>query len=130
VVARQLVAGYTQAVGRFSVGVRETDSNPAYFALFESLNWAVAIDDFVREVWVPHGEPLDRGWTDLAAGDGYVDLLDGARYARNLVHHHWADALRSEQARATRRRTHECTTRGSGEAPTICPSTRAPPRRT
>lgn len=33
-----------------------------------------------------------------SAAPNWVDLLNGARYARNLVHHHWADALSPENA--------------------------------
>lgn len=97
VVARQLVGGYQQALARFAAGVRSQECDPAYFALFESLNWAIAVDDFVRKIWVPDGKPLNRGWSDRAVGEGYVELLDATRYARNLVHHHWADAVRKEQ---------------------------------
>jgi hypothetical protein len=93
VAPRQLVGGFAQAVERFAAATRTTDADPAYFALFEALNWAVAVDDYVREIWVPHGEPLGRGWTDLAGTEADVELLDATRYARNLVHHHSADAL-------------------------------------
>jgi hypothetical protein len=44
--------------------------------LFEALNWTVSIDAFLRE----EGEPDD-------------DLRHGLRFARNRVHHQWADAL-------------------------------------
>lgn len=48
-------------------------------------------------MWVPYGKKLDWGWRAFARGDELTDLLNGARYARNLVHHHWADALRRDQ---------------------------------
>lgn len=97
VVAGQLIRGYHGAVERFSQGVRRREPDPSYFALFESLNWAVAIDDVVREIWVPGGAKLDWGWREAAGGEQLAKLLNGARYARNLVHHHWADALRLDE---------------------------------
>jgi hypothetical protein len=99
VAAGQLVGGFQLARKRFSEGVRQPEPDPGFFALFESLNWAIALDDLIREIWVPAGEQLGRAWGDVARGEGLPELLDGTRYARNLVHHHWADALRLEQGR-------------------------------
>jgi hypothetical protein len=97
VVAGQLIRGYTGAVERFKIGVRQQDAEPGFCALFEALNWAVAVDDFIREVWVPNGKPLNWKWRAFMGGDELAELLDGSRYARNLVHHPWADALRLEE---------------------------------
>jgi hypothetical protein len=97
VVAGQLVRGFQGARARFSEGVRQQEADPGFCALFETLNWAVAIDDLVREIWVPAGTKLDWGWRKVAGGDELNELLNGTRYARNLVHHHWADALRLDE---------------------------------
>jgi hypothetical protein len=94
--ARQLVRGYAAALDRFTKGTREQDPDPAFFALFECLNWAVALDDLIREVWSPNGDVLGRQWRDFQGGNELTDLLNGVRYARNLVQHHWADALRRD----------------------------------
>lgn len=93
VVVGQLFRGYGFAHQRFEAASRENDPDPGFFALFEALNWAVAVDDFIREAWEPHGEKLDWAWRSLAGGDALDEVMNGARYARNLVHHHWADAL-------------------------------------
>jgi hypothetical protein len=93
VVTGQLFRGYAAALTRFESASREQDPDPGFFALFESLNWAVALDDHVREVWRPNGKKLDWQWRAFAGGTELQDLLNGVRYARNLVHHHWADAL-------------------------------------
>ena len=96
---RYLIRGYQQAVERFSAGVRDEDPEPSALALFESLNWAIALDDYVRDVWKPGDEPLGHGWRSFAGGDDLVELLGATRYARNLVHHHWADALVHQEGR-------------------------------
>lgn len=97
VAAGQLVRGFHAAVERFAEGVRQTEPDPGFFALFESLNWAIAIDELIREIWVPAGEKLGRKWGGVARDEGLIELLDATRYARNLVHHHSADALRLDE---------------------------------
>jgi len=93
VIAAQMLRGYAQAFARFDRVVQQDDPEAPFFALFESLNWAVAVDDLVREVWRPAGERLDFTWRRVAGGETLQDLLNGVRYVRNIVHHHWADAL-------------------------------------
>jgi hypothetical protein len=44
VVAGQLIRGYAAAVKRFESAVRNEEPDPSFFALFESLNWAVALE--------------------------------------------------------------------------------------
>ena len=51
VAAGQLVGGFQLARKRFSEGVRQPEPNPGFLALFESLNWAIALDDLIREIW-------------------------------------------------------------------------------
>lgn len=92
--AMQMVRGYIQAYERFEGAVRDDEgADRASYALFEALNWAVAFDVLVCEIWRPTGQKLDFAWRQFAGGPSLQDLLDGVRYARNLVHHHWADAL-------------------------------------
>jgi hypothetical protein len=67
-----------------------------FFALFETLNWCVSLDDYAREWWAPDGVALGWAWRERAGGVELVGLLNAVRYARNLVHHQWADALALE----------------------------------
>jgi hypothetical protein len=97
VVVGQLLRGYNAAYERFEAASREEGQDPTFLALFEALNWAVALDDFIREAWRPQGKKLDWAWRELAGGDEMDELMNGVRYARNLVHHHWADALQRDQ---------------------------------
>jgi hypothetical protein len=84
--------GFESACQRFSVAATGQDPVAAYVPLFEALNWAVALDDRIKEIWVPDGKPLGWRWRTRAGGG--AELLAGVRYARNSIHHHWADALR------------------------------------
>jgi hypothetical protein len=56
--------GYDQALTRLESAVRGTDPAPAFIALFEALNWAVALDDRAGEHWAPEGKTLGFGWRD------------------------------------------------------------------
>lgn len=93
ITAGTLLRGYIQAVDRFSGAIRDRAPEPNAFALFEALNWAVALDDYVRDVWKPGDDILGHGWRVYGGGEDLPELLGATRYARNLVHHHWADAL-------------------------------------
>jgi hypothetical protein len=94
---RLLTYGYAQAYERFEVAEGENDPNAAFFALFEALNWAHAIDDLIAKTWSPRGKVLGYDWRNDAAirGDGeeLSNIMSGLRYVRNRVHHQWADAL-------------------------------------
>ena len=90
VTVKSLVDGYRGAHMRFQQAALEHDPHPAFHALFETLNWAVALDDRIGAHWVPEGEPLGFGWRDRFAG---AKPLSGVRWARNRVHHDWSDAL-------------------------------------
>ncbi len=102
--AGHLFGGFNQALDRFDLAVREPDAEPCFIALFETLNWCVAIDDYVGQVWAPDGTLLEWEWRERAGGSELADLLNAARYARNLVHHHWADALLNDEGRGYPRR--------------------------
>ena len=98
VAAGQLVRGYGAAALRFDQATSTLrDPGPGFFALFEALNWAVALDDLICETWVPEGSRLGWGWRARAGGEQLTELVNATRHARNLVHHHWADALRLEE---------------------------------
>lgn len=84
-----LVFGWGEALHRFrtasgyAAGSLEPDPRRAYLALFEGLNWSVAIDDRLRS---------DRGidwWKETSGGE----VQRAIRFARNRVHHDWAQAF-------------------------------------
>jgi hypothetical protein len=83
-----LVEGYEQAVQRFLAAGLDPDLS--FYALFESLNWATALDEVIGEVWRPEGVKENRLWRARTSG---AEVLDGIRFVRNRVHHQWADAL-------------------------------------
>lgn len=84
-----MIRGYAQAQERYARAAEATGPEPAYFALFEALNWAVAVDDVVAEIWRPAGAREGYSWRSRIES---ADILVAARAARNLVHHHWARA--------------------------------------
>jgi hypothetical protein len=86
-----MMRGFSAARERFARAAELPGPEPAYFALFEVLNWAVALDDIIGEIWRPEGQR--QGWSWRARVEG-ADVLSGVRLARNLAHHHWARALR------------------------------------
>jgi hypothetical protein len=90
VMFQMLLRGFTGARDRFHGAKTDRDPGPAFAALFEALNWAVALDDRVRAHWAPDGEVLNWGWRKRVAN---ALMLDGVRWARNNVHHQWSDAL-------------------------------------
>jgi hypothetical protein len=86
-----LLDGYQQATWRFEDAATREEHLQAFFALFEALNWAHALDDLIGKVFVPEGEPEGEGWRRwVAGGEG---VLGAFRWVRNRVHHQWADAL-------------------------------------
>lgn len=84
----QLFEGFLQARDRVSMAVVAEDPIRLFFGLFETLNWTVALADAIAFV-SPSGE---KWWRD--SDNGF--LIMGVRYARNRVHHQWANALQSE----------------------------------
>jgi hypothetical protein len=63
----------------------------AFNAVFEALNWAVALDERVGEHWVPDGTPLRRDWRARLGPE--AELMAGIRFARNRIHHQWSDVM-------------------------------------
>ena len=82
--------GYAQAVARFELAAKEQEPQPSFIALFEALNWAVALDDRAAKHWAPEGEVLGYDWRERVSHAG---VMGGVRFARNSVHHQWSDAL-------------------------------------
>jgi hypothetical protein len=86
--------GYDQALTRLESAVRGMKPAPASIALFEALNWAVALDDRAGEHSAPEGNTLGFGWRDRVQ-DAY--RMRAIRFVRNSVHHQWSDALSLHQ---------------------------------
>jgi hypothetical protein len=84
-----MMIGFTEALNRLDAV--SGDPILAYNALFESLNWAVALDERVGEHWVPDGEPLSWKWRARLGPE--VELMSGVRFARNRIHHRWSDVI-------------------------------------
>lgn len=75
---------------RLETAAKGREPTPAFIALFEALNWAVALDDRAGEHFAPHGKTLGFGWREWPRG---AHLMRAVRFARNNVHHQWSDAL-------------------------------------
>jgi hypothetical protein len=85
-----LLRGYRQAHERWKTGPRlSLDAEEAFMGIFEALNWAVVVDDRLRQV-----SPTGKRWPTSHANGA---IVAGFRYARNTVHHDWSDALCVEQ---------------------------------
>jgi hypothetical protein len=93
-----MFTGYDQALSRLEAGVKEKEPTPAFIALFEALNWAVALDDRAGEHFAPEGKVLGFGWRERVRG---ADLMQAVRFARNSVHHQWSDALELDESGMT-----------------------------
>lgn len=87
---RVLLRGYEQALARFREAAGGHDPTAAFVALLEVLNWAVALEDRCAEHWAPEGKPLGREWPSRLAN---AEPVHAVRFARNRVHHQWAEAL-------------------------------------
>lgn len=85
-----LLGGYDAACERFWAAAKEPERNLGFYALFEALNWAVALDERSGEHWAPDGQPLGWKWRDRIGG---AEVMRGVRFARNSVHHQWTHAL-------------------------------------
>lgn len=95
---RHLVVGYLRAYARFEHALAKATPvehavefrQRSWEALFEALNWADAIDQFMAR-----GDPgrgADPAW--LANSDAQTQgVLRGLQHARNVVHHQWWVAL-------------------------------------
>lgn len=90
-----LLSGFSQAVDRFENARTGLEETATFFPLFESLNWAVALDDHVGEYWQPEGERMGLDWRDKLDDEGSA-VVQGVRFVRNRVHHQWAKAIRCD----------------------------------
>jgi hypothetical protein len=81
--------GFTGAARRF---LDADDPTAAYISVFEALNWAVALDTRTAEIWAPRGVKDMPGWNWRNEIAGAV-VLRGIRFARNAMHHDWAEVL-------------------------------------
>lgn len=82
--------GFAGASRRFLEG--PGDASSAYVALYEALNWAVALDARTAELWAPRGVDDMPGWRWREEIRG-AEVLRGIRFARNAMHHDWAEVL-------------------------------------
>lgn len=91
-----MARGFRGAVERFKGTSPLADPVAAAIPLFEALNWAVALDDRVREDWAPDGIDRQPGWDWVVRLSNVTEAeaVRGIRFIRNRVHHQWADALR------------------------------------
>jgi hypothetical protein len=92
-----LLDGYRAACGRFDAARKEFDEVAGFRAIFEALEWAVSIDGVIGHRWAPEGQPLGRDWRERVPG---AEAMDGLRFARTRVYHHWAAALEISRADA------------------------------
>jgi hypothetical protein len=90
-----LIRGFELASRRFNELIRCTDPDAIFMPLFEALNWAVSIDDRLKDSW--EAEPRSMKW--WTEGFTHGEVVNGVRFARNRVHHQWADALGPTYAR-------------------------------
>jgi hypothetical protein len=86
------VAGLRAAIERLeAASARKDDPQGTYLPLFEALNWAAAIDYRIGVIWRPDGKKLAEKSREKVTNGAVIAAID---WARNLVHHQWADALR------------------------------------
>jgi hypothetical protein len=80
-----LYDGFVGACIRFELAEdARSEAKETFIPIFEALNWAASIELYLAEQL---GRPLSD------------DLVHAIGYARNRVHHQWAAALESVQAR-------------------------------
>jgi hypothetical protein len=87
---KTLFNGFNAAYDRFmDSGRMSTKPDDAFFPIFEALSWAASLDDRLG-IELSATKRKDWNWH---ANFPQGDVLVGVRYARNAVHHQWADAL-------------------------------------
>ncbi|HEV7564756.1 MAG TPA: hypothetical protein VGO31_02225 [Microbacteriaceae bacterium] len=86
-----LARGFHEALGRFKI-VDVSDAEAAFLPMFEMLNWATAIDERCSRDFAPDGTDHlpGKGWEQRLVGR---EVVRGLRFARNVVHHEWAEAV-------------------------------------
>jgi hypothetical protein len=68
--------------------------------LFEALGWAYSIDERLQQGWKSQAH-ADEFWYE---GFKHGDVAKGFRFARNRVHHQWANALHTTSGASIPRR--------------------------
>ncbi|MDO8531934.1 MAG: hypothetical protein Q7T26_07175 [Dehalococcoidia bacterium] len=82
-----LLKGLESSYERFIKVQAERDTSDTFIALFETLNWVVSVDD-----WIKHMSDSGREWyTNFGEQRGLI--VPALRYVRARVHHQWAHAL-------------------------------------
>jgi len=95
---RDLVVSFLRAVERFRTEERQasnldeqlTVQSRGRSALLEALNWADAIDQYLRQG--PPGRPREQDWTG-ALTPAKRDVVQAFQRVRNLAHHRWWEAV-------------------------------------
>ena len=96
--------GFEGAASRFLEAAAAKDQTGSYVSLFEAMNWAVALDVRTKELWAPRGRDCQPGWAWRDEIPG-AEVLRGVRFARNAMHHDWAEVLElAEAGRGYRRK--------------------------
>jgi len=67
-----------------------SDPADAYLPIFETLSWAVAIDERLATDLSSNPDIRDWSWRKRVPGG---EVVAGFRFARNRAHHQWADVL-------------------------------------
>ncbi|MGI8420404.1 MAG: hypothetical protein ACR2LN_07245 [Candidatus Levyibacteriota bacterium] len=80
-----LLRGFINAYTRTKDAKNQIEPKELFTCLFETLNWVVAIDDRLKR------DRNDNIWYTQYRADG--DVLRAVRFARNRVHHQWADIV-------------------------------------
>jgi hypothetical protein len=84
-----LLDGFERASQRFHAVMNGTDRDAAFIPLFEVLSSAACLDERFQDL-LP---PSPTGGTFWSDDFSHGDTVKGIRFARNRVHHQWADAL-------------------------------------
>lgn len=97
VTIQNLVLGFCRAYYRFLAEQdKETSSGDfqgparAYMAIFEALNWADAVDEFLSHG--PEQGGGHPGWLESLPTE-QRNVAKGIQHARNVVHHQWWGAI-------------------------------------
>ena len=85
-----MLHGFIGAWKRYETAAAGDSATEAFLPLFEALNWCVALDDRLQAWWKTNATNADPRWCH---GFRFGDAVLGTRYARNRVHHQWANAL-------------------------------------
>lgn len=85
-----LLKGFEQARERYmSTGRIAGAPDEALIPMSDALNWATTLDERFATI---AGSQESKNW-DWRADYPNGDVMAGFRYARNCVHHHWAEGL-------------------------------------